>query len=115
MLQAQNTNAINQASPLRRPFASAVRVTIAGGGAQFHVNFNEAPFQTRKIFMAMVTFKAKLKKSKVVQNYSKEIKTARVAWASYWFFENSVANFLRLYISYITIQALSQCHIYELL
>ena len=58
MLLAQNINAIMQASPLRSPFAITVWVTIAGGGAQFHVDFNEAPFTTRKIFMAMVTFKA---------------------------------------------------------
>ena len=116
MLLAQNTNAVNQASPLRRPFASAVWVTIAGGGAQFHVDFNEAPFLTRRIFMAMVKFKAKLKrpkmipeKPKVAQNCSKGIKTARAA-ATHWFFENSVGNFLGLNISYITVQALPQCH-----
>ena len=64
----------------------------------------------------MVTFKAKLKrpkmipeKPKVVQNCSKGIKTARAA-ATHWFFENSVGNFLGLNISYITIQALPQCH-----
>ena len=80
-----------------------VWVTIAlhaGGGAQFHVDFNEAPFPARKVFMAMVTFKAKLKrpkmipeKPKVVQNCSKGIRTARVAWASHCFFENSVRSF----------------------
>ena len=36
------------------PVASSVGVTIAGGRAQFHVDFGEATFPTRKIFMALV-------------------------------------------------------------
>ena len=40
------------------PFTSAFGVTITGGGAQLHVDLNEATFRARKIFMAMVTFKA---------------------------------------------------------
>ena len=38
------------------PVASSVGVTIAGGRAQFHVDFGEANFPTSKIFMALVTF-----------------------------------------------------------
>ena len=56
MLLAQNTNAIKQASPLRRQFAIAVWITIAGGGAQFHVDFtcanlvNEIDCEIAKLF-----------------------------------------------------------------
>ena len=51
------------------PVASSVGVTIAGGRAQFHVDFGEANFPTRKIFMALVTFKANV--VVVVQVHSK--------------------------------------------
>ena len=51
------------------PVASSAGVTIAGGRAQFHVDFGEANFPTSMIFMALVTFKANV--VVVVQVHSK--------------------------------------------